>query len=386
MEKVDKFLYIILKNRNSYYCDGGPSTAAAEFLQKSEETIISFIQNESRSELEFPPLNSFYRRIIHCLGRRYNLVHRVEVTNIFNSNSTLRKIYLTKPVEEQQKQKFPILKSSDWIVDLERESGIIEIKKTKKIRSVKKQVEKTATTPKIKILKRETTATKETPTAVTSQSSSVASSPLLALENLTLEEKEAKYQAARDRIFEGFTATEDAVINEPTCTQAVIDSTSDTITEAVTDSTAPSSTDCTVNIPLSPAGDAHTINTVDANSSTTDYAHSGLNITDHIAISTPRSTALNPDAAPFSFTPVVEEPAPEPIIEINHIYTITATSGQLTRDHLKEILAVHPSCTIKTYTSPTDLAFLLLKDEEINFCVNNEKWTITKWIPEFYLD
>lgn len=384
MEKVDKFLYIILKNS----CDGGPSTAAAEFLQKSEETIISFIQNESRSELEFPPLNSFYRRIIHCLGRRYNLVHRVEVTNIFNSNSTLRKIYLTKPVEEQQKQKFPILKSSDWIVDLERERGIIEIIKTKKIRTSKKQMEKTATTPKIKILKRETTATTETAT----QSSSVATTPVLALENLTLEEKEAKYQAARDRIFEGFTSN-DQVVNELTCvdiknnvTQSITDSTSDTITQAVTYRTDPSSTDSTVNVLFSATDDAHNITTVDTNSITTYDAHFDINITDHVTNFTSRSTALNPDAAPFTFTAVVEEPAPEPVIEINHIYTITATSGQLNRDHLKEILAVHPSATIKTYTSPTDLAFLLLNDEQIDCCVNNEKLAITKWLPEFYLD
>ena len=92
MEKIDEFLYDILN------FDSNSSGGAGEFLLKSEKAIISFLKDVNRSELEFPGLNSYYRRIIHRLGRRYNLVHRVEATSIFNETSTLRRIYLAKPI------------------------------------------------------------------------------------------------------------------------------------------------------------------------------------------------------------------------------------------------------------------------------------------------
>jgi hypothetical protein len=368
MEKVDKFLYIILENRNCSYGGVGGNVRAADFLQRTEDMLISFIQNEERSELEFPPLNSFYRRIVHCLGRRYNLVHRVEATNIFNSNSTLRKIYLAKPVGDQQKFQGPILKSSDWIAEIERENGIIEtfcLKKLKNIRRKKKVTEEKSkpVTPKIKILKRETSTVE---TSDSSQFSSVATSPLLALEALTLEEKEAKYQAVRDRIFEGFTMEE----SEETCYQnfydvPVIDSKTLHV-KAAADALNP------VSVILAPEISEPYVDAPNMSSSKPSC-----------------STPLNPDAIPFSFTPVVEESTPEPVIEINHIYTIIPTSGQLTRDHFKEIIATYPTATIKTYAFPADFAFLLLNDnnrniDDISLC--NEKWIISKWIPEFYLD
>ena len=357
MEKVDKFLYLILENRNCFDGGTGSPSAASEFLQKSEDMIIFFLKNEDLTELEFPPYNSFYRRIIHCLGRRYNLVHRVESTNTFNSHSTLRKIYLVKPIGDFQKFQGPILKSTDWIVDFYREAGIFETlspKKSKKIRS-KKAVEKVEI-PKIKILKREREREIPTNEAVGPE----ITSPLLALENLTLEEREAKYQAARDRIFAGFIAED---LNEKL-------------------------SNASNNFEVSNYLFTDVKNDVQEDGAVmhTDHYTTAIKTENQVSLSKRHSTLLNPDAVPFTFKPVVEdEAAPEPVIEINHIYTITSSAGQLTRDNLKEILANHPRATIKVFTCPSDSVFLLLPSDE-NICVNSDKWTFTKWIPEFYLD
>lgn len=357
-EKVDKFLYNILFQNYVTNC-GNP---AAEFLQKSEETIILFVQRDERSELEFPPLNSFYRRIIHCLGRRYNLVHRVEPTNVFNSTTTLRKIYLTKPLGFSH---VPFLKSTDWIEVIERESGLIETsnlpKKPKKLRKPTSEAKPEIVT-KIKILKRE-------PATVKIEEKSVPA--VLAFETLSLEEKEAKYQAARDRIFEGFVVEGLEGLEGKGEVKSSNEST--TSEKCFTDSTLSSTTTSSVNHSVNTVN--HPVNTVNHFTTTT--------------TTTATTAALNPEAVPFTFSPLSPmEFVEEPVIEINHIYTLrpVGATTELTRDHLKEILTVLPTATIKFHRLPTNLAFILLKpgDKIENLC--SDQWTITKWSCEFYLD
>lgn len=376
MEKVDGFLYDILY-RN--YCDSGDTqtASAAAFLEKSEETIASFFQSDERSELEFLPLNSFYRRIIHCLGRRYGLVHRVEPTNLFNSTSTLRKIYLTKPVGTGGDSVLPILKSSDWIGGKEKPCGLIETSKKspKPTKKTSKTPKVSVDKPKFKILKRSSDSAAVSP----------VTAPLLPqLETLSLQEREAKYQAARDRIFEGFTEDTGALIEGIESGMNIlgvstVNSTGDNEVRdnIITKDNNINSTDYSCNNSTK----------YSCNNSTEDSSNNSTDVntpTDN----TPTSGGLNPEAAPFSLDLISEEE--EPPIEISHIYTVTpiSESAQLSQEHFKNLLAAHPTATIKTRSVPTDFAFLLLSvsDQNGQLSLKSEHYQITKWIPEFYVD
>lgn len=352
MEMIDEFLYILLQENSN----------VSTFVLKSEDVIITFLNEKDRAELEFPPLNSYYRRIIHRLGHRYNLVHRVEVTNVFNTNSTLRKIYLAKPVGETEKFEGPLLKCSDWFPrDEGKAAELVILRESSKVSSrVKKgkpeKYEKTVETcstdpkPKLKILKRNSSQqSSSTTTDAPPQSPSI-----LALEALSLEEREAKYQAARERIFEGFVCeTETAVSIEPVKTGGPAE-TSDKV-EISSETRIPAQTEI-----LASESEPQP-------ETTTDTA----------------PTQLNPDAAPFSVCPVQE-----PTIKINHIYTLTPTADPLTRQDLQEILGLSPSLCIKTREIPSSFAFILTAGSESDGLTTavEKKWAISKWVPEFYLD
>lgn len=348
MEKVDDFLFGILKQRFASETDGTSSNAAAaagNFLLKSEENIISFLNTPDRVELEFPPLNSYYRRILHRLSRRYNLAHRVEVTNIFNSASTLRKVYLTKPVGMDLISAAPVLKCCEWIEGAVEYTGDIKLtsidEKKKESRSpkdfkypleskTKTKIESSQEKPKFKILKRQTTDENDS-------SDGQSSAPVLPLSvgGLSLEEREAEYQAVRDRIFEGFTSTESAQM----------------ISES-SQSTEPAQT---------------------------------ILFKQYPPPTPPLISPLNPDAIPFDFSLT---PTPTPTNTVNHIYLISSTTiVPLSHTILTQILSKFPSeaAVVKCRSLPTDSAFLLVKGCEVGV-MSDANLEIRKWMPEFYLD
>ena len=371
MEKIDDFLLGIL--REYFYPieaeaagEGtGPSisvTAAGKFLMKSEETIITFLNTADRVELDFPPLNSYYRRILHRLSRRYNLSHRVEATNIFNSASTLRKFYLTKPVGEDLVGAAPVLKCCEWIEGGVEYNGEIRISGGQKGDTVKdisssssssrandviKPVDPAdAPKAKFKILKRQS-ATDENPIVSGTTEAQGCVSPLNS-NGLSLEEREAKYQAARERIFEGFTSQSIA----QSCAQ---------------------SGDSQTAVP-----ETRPLDTLPLDSQS---AVSGILPLDSLP---PQSalSPLNPDAIPFNFIPLTSPTS------IDHIYLITSTSSPLSLKALNQILAQFPptNAVIKCRSVPTDSCFLLLKASGVTTPTDDANWLVRKWEPEFYLD
>ena len=354
MEKIDDFLLNILRDfysESEVESNNGVSSitstanslntspnspnyatiAAAKFITKSEETIISFLNTSDRMELEFPPLNSYYRRILHRLGRRYNLAHRVEASNIFNAASTLRKFYLTKPVGEDLLSEAPVLKCHEWI-----EAGVEFTGTVQKLQSLKnkkekkkskesssKSVDTSTVKPKLKILKRQTTDEPAVSPLTISSEPSACVSPT---SGLTLEELEAKYQAARERIFEGFTEAD----------------------------------------------------SVDADGLKSDSAQLAEPQSLQITVTSP----LNPEALPFDFTLTAST-------SIDHIYLITSppTSPPLSPEILNQILSQFPAgcALIKTRLLPADSCFLLLKGD-LQPNLKRTDCIIRKWEPEFYLD
>lgn len=369
MEKVDDFLLDIL--RQHFALDAAASsnsTAAGNFLLKSEENVISFLNTPDRMELEFPPLNSYYRRILHRLSRRYNLAHRVEVTNIFNSASTLRKVYLTKPVGTDLVSAAPLLKCCEWIEeavaysgDIKLAGGAIEEDEGQRLKTkaatlsdsktkTKSPIESALEKPKFKILKRQSTEEKGGPLAVASSSSEGQSPGCSALAlsagGLSLEEREAKYQSVRDRIFEGFTGLPaESTESQPTVAPAAQS------VEPVAQSAELVQTSRPV--PLSTQSP---------------------------------SQVLNPDAIPFDFTPTA---SPTPTSTVNHIYLLTSSSAaSLSHSVLTKVLSKFPSgcAVIKSRALPTDFCFLLVKDCEQEITSSGANCEIQKWVPEFYLD
>ncbi len=248
---VDKFLFQSLQQEN-------PSLK--HFITQSEASIRAFCANETQYELAFPPLNSFHRRCIHCLGRLYGLQRAVEETNLFNAESTIRSMSLSKP-ENYSIKSVPILKCSDLIEPASEQinfnvEAIIAEKSTEvtpiesgntssnetsntttkdtaatsadtntapntntspnttttpgtnpttitNITSNDPVVVPSSAAPKIKILKRATSSanTTDTTASITLSSSTPAS-------NASIQEREVLYQAARERIFKDFPSTE----------------------------------------------------------------------------------------------------------------------------------------------------------------------------------
>lgn len=364
MEKVDDFLLDILRQHFALDASASSnSTAAGNFLLKSEENVISFLNTPDRMELEFPPLNSYYRRILHRLSRRYNLAHRVEVTNIFNSASTLRKVYLTKPVGTDLVSAAPLLKCCEWIEGAVAYSGDIKLagvaieEEEKQLKTkvatlsdsktkTKSPIESTLEKPKFKILKRQSTEEKGGPLVVASSSSEGQSSGCSALAlsagGLSLEEREAKYQSVRDRIFEGFTG----LPAESTESQATVAPAAQSVEPAeLVQTNRP--------VPLSTQSP---------------------------------SQVLNPDAIPFDFTPTA---SPTPTSTVNHIYLLTSSSAaSLSHSALTKVLSKFPSgcAVIKSRALPTNFCFLLVKDCEQEITSSGANCEIQKWVPEFYLD
>lgn len=376
MEKVDGFLYDILAGQGDGKFDGN----AASFLFKTEDSIISFLKCSDRMELEFPPLNSFYRRIVHCLGRRYALVHRVESTNIFNAASTLRKIYLGKPVGLDFVADGPLLKCSDWIpceqaaselITLEDSMKVVDgIKKKKEKDGSKKPAANTPAAPKLKILKR-----------ASGPDSPVVETLVESTSQLSLEEREAKYQAARERIFEGFSAdisTETAEVLNGTAVAEVSTAKS---SEATKDIDTANSTEV----------DTKSVEDVSADDKETVGAESNKNsISDTLSTATNAMT-LNPDAVPFSFTRS-NIPVDATRMQINHVYVIKPLdpSNLLTAKDLQALLdtATSFSKTFKTRKIPTDFAFLLIgsnsaADDSIlslSCTVSISKWKVEEYL------
>lgn len=352
MEPVDCFLYEILSKSLDF------SDQNVQFLCRSEDAILAFLFSSDRTELEFPPLNSYFRRIIHRLGRRYNLAHRVETTNLFNVDSTRRKIYLTKPVSLDQETFFsalPLLKCVDWIPErvqsiqlcvlstllqsndndnlLLTNTSSTNLSSTNS--STTSSLSTTITKPKFKILKR---IIESVPETLNGNASSPSNNQII-----SIEEREAKYQEARDRIFQGFVESE-----------------------------------ATNEIPP-------------------------------IAPSTVVPTQLNPEAQPF-FIPqhqlqeteeiekvvdvvvVVEEEQEFPHITINHIYTIKPINPDclLSKEDFMQILSLETSnskspAIIKTRQLPSNFAFILQNSNGTTL-KSSDKWTIEKWSPKIIFD
>jgi hypothetical protein len=359
MEPVDCFLYEILSKSLDF------SDQNVQFLCRSEDAILAFLFSSDRTELEFPPLNSYFRRIIHRLGRRYNLAHRVETTNLFNVDSTRRKIYLTKPVSLDQDTFFsalPLLKCVDWIPERvqsiqlcvlstllqSNDNDNLLLTNTSSTNSSSTNLSSTSslstplpsstttTKPKFKILKR---IIESVPETLNGNASSPSNNQII-----SIEEREAKYQEARDRIFQGFVESE-----------------------------------ATNEIPP-------------------------------IAPSTVVPTQLNPEAQPF-FIPqhqlqeteeiekvvdvvvvVVEEEQEFPHITINHIYTIKPINPDclLSKEDFMQILSLEKSnskspAIIKTRQLPSNFAFILHNSNGTTL-KSSDKWTIEKWSPKIIFD
>lgn len=415
MEKIDEFLYGILKQ--NFTETSSSSEINFNFLCRSEDFIISFLTCRNRFELEFPALNSYHRRIIHRLGRRYNLVHRVEPTNSFNLNSTLRKIYLNKPVEIEEcavdtvKQldfnfpSFPLLKCFDWLkesISIQNDQIFILINPHKDLKDSNKpisehltiikksskkkntlvsnsEVTRQTATPKFKILKRDTT-NQITPSSLSSSTTSptiISSSPLNQLpflESLSLEEREAKYQEARERIFEGFQADDedsDEAVTMPVVPSFIkteIDSVNEEVVSFTlkdTEKNNLSSSSCILN----PEAIPFTFNSSnsDSNYNRSDSDSHVTNNNFNLLLQTQKSIT----------------------IQINHIYTLKPklSEASLTDSILQRILKIYSPAVIKTVQIPTNFAFLLSNCVvEDNNDERDEPWIVEKWIPEFYLD
>lgn len=258
---VDKFLLGCLQQ-------GNPSLT--HFLNQSENTIRSFCLANNQYELAFPPLNSFHRRIIHCLGRLYGLERAVEETNLFNSESTVRRMNLSKG-EDYSIKSIPLLKCKDLLEETFTAAtaaavagdlleviceqvvvvtGKVDNSTSEKPNSsssdgdnVMKSTAASSSTnvlknsssatshadsppstaastgtapsvaasapPKIKILKRNTNANTNTNAASDALSpaadSAAAIRPSSPSPTASIQEREALYQAARERIFKDFT-------------------------------------------------------------------------------------------------------------------------------------------------------------------------------------
>ena len=386
MEKIDEFLYDILN------FDSNSSGGAGEFLLKSEKAIISFLKDVNRSELEFPGLNSYYRRIIHRLGRRYNLVHRVEATSIFNETSTLRRIYLAKPIGFNEE--LPILKCSDWLPLKVCKSELIILNEEKlKKKKPKSTAVITDEKPKFKILKRSSEQVNHQQpkeeasfppqlTFPTSLPSSTLESPM---ESLSFEEREAKYQAARDRIFEGFTGDEDKEISM--VDNNYTNSNCDEQNQKHTASYVP----CTIeSVPSSSPLSSSAVSSAKSAavpSSSAEFSAESSNIISSASTPT-HSVQLNPDAIPFDFIPVA--PPQIPNIQIDHIFTITSsTSTEISREDLNNFIKQQQNdhfFIIKTKNVPTNFCFILTTAaSKMNF-KNDKNWTISNWKPDFFFD
>ena len=370
MEKIDDFLLGILRDHfitESEESAGisSNSGAASNFLLKTEETIISFLNSNDRLELEFPPLNSYYRRILHRLCRRYNLAHRVEATNIFNAASTLRKVYLTKPIGEDLLIAAPLLKCCEWIeaaVEFDSEikftgQKIVSRKSTDKSSAVK--IKTSAATepqaqpkPKFKILRRQAADEKSSPGPVPF-GADAGMAPSSA-NGLTLEEREANYQAVRERIFEGFNG------------QLPVESLqSSQQSEPPADMDPQSNVQCEGLI-VDPQSNVQCDSRI-------------VDPQPHPPLLSP----LNPDAIPFDFSLAARTDA------IDHIYQVTSTSAlPLSRETLNQLLSECPpsSAVIRSRSVPTDFCFLLVKTSEVKAVPSGPHWLIQKWEPEFYLD
>lgn len=202
---LDKFLLDCLRQANP---------VNIHFLNQSESLIRSFCSTPNQHTLDFPRLNSYYRRIVHCLGRLYGLDHHVEPTNLFNSESTLRSMSLSKG-DTWTALQIPLLKCQEFI-EIGQEAGLEiifdsvsepvkeqenPVKLETPIEQQKTEPVQNKPEPKIKILKRTNQAIAPVTTSPTATHSS--QSP-----QTSIEEREAIYQAARERIFKDFSSNE----------------------------------------------------------------------------------------------------------------------------------------------------------------------------------
>jgi len=182
---------------------------------------------------------------------------------------------------------------------------------------------------KLKILKRATNPSTSPIVEQDHQHHQASNAPLL-----SLEEREARYQEARDRIFEGFVVETES--QEPQIIMPLVE-------------------------PLPKQS---------------------------------ISTQLNPDATPFFVPPQQQQQlsqSEEPQVTINHIYMIKSMTPDvlLHKEDLLKILSINPEkpSIIKTRQLPTNSAFLLLTDELDNKNYSDSTlWSIEKWTPEILLD
>ena len=337
------------------------------------------------------------------------MVHRVEPTNSFNLNSTLRKIYLTKPVEieectvdtmKQFDSSFPLLKCFDWLeesISIQNDQIFIQINPHKDSKDSNKPISENLTiikksskkkekgntlvsnsevvtrqtaAPKFKILKRDTT-NQINPSSLSSSTTSptINSSSLLQqlplLESLSLEEREAKYQEARERIFEGFQADDEDSDEAVTMPKTEIDSINEELVSFNdTEKNNLSSSSCTLN----PEAIPFTLNF-----SNSVYNYNQSDSDSHVINS--------------SFNLLLQ--AQKSIkIQINHIYTLKPklSEASLTDSSFQRILKIYSPAVMKTVRIPTNFAFLLTNCVVEDTEKADEPWIVEKWIPEFYLD
>nr|CAG8562628.1 6268_t:CDS:2 [Entrophospora candida] len=148
------------------------------FLLKLDQEMERFIDDESRSRLEFPPMNSYQRLIIHRVAQYFKLSHVVDASG--------KAVILYKSPETQ----IPILRFSDLLEQDEEEKP-----------------EKS-----VKIMKRQQTY------PLTKQQRALMNDPDSIYEGerkiLSIEEREAAYLKARARIFKDVERQNNCILND----------------------------------------------------------------------------------------------------------------------------------------------------------------------------
>lgn len=180
-------------------------------------------------ELEFPPMNSFYRMLAHHVAAYYGLGHFVEP----NSRSLV--------VQKNPSSRLPVLRLIDLVEPVVMQmgpyGGCVQPVPSMQEAAVQQQtaVESSASVPNnVKILKRNNlppqTQLSQSPQQRQSQSTQ---------EQKTINERAAEYNKARERIFEGFTPSAEEEQEIPQKKASVKATPSDEIAAAA-DNLAPS--------------------------------------------------------------------------------------------------------------------------------------------------
>lgn len=147
------------------------------FILKLDKELEVFLNDKSRSKLCFPQMNSYQRRVVHRVADYFNLSHSLD--------SDKKAIVLRK----NEKSEIPAIRMSDF-VEIEEDQ------------------------PKVSLKIMQRSASNETSSRTTKPSKNGSNSDQ---SKLSLEEREAKYQQARARIFNenSSTSSVESKISQP---------------------------------------------------------------------------------------------------------------------------------------------------------------------------